>query len=133
MAAAQCPPGMIPRVSHGDDIISTPEKLAECEKQVHEMNEKLSTLQFQTMQARAEMEEMAQQQRQLQLDNQLLRLRAEKADKQYLEELDSLSQIVGDVVSRANSTNKPSPGIRSSTNSTPLQSVPQSVAPGQSL
>ena len=127
-----CPPVMVPNYSSMADIVSPPEKLAECEKQVFEMNEKLNALQFDTMKATLTMEQMAEQQRQLMIDNERLRRRAEMADQRYLEELDSLSEIVGEVVSQASSGNTSSSTNKPSRGANPLRSVPQS-ATGQSL
>jgi hypothetical protein len=127
-----CPPGMVPNYSSMADIVSPPEKLAECEKQVFEMNQKLNALQFDTMKASLTMEQMAEQQRQLMIDNERLRRRAEMADQRYLEELDSLSEIVGEVVSQAGSGNTSTSARKPSRGANPLRSVPQS-ATGQSL
>lgn len=127
-----CPPGMVPNYSSMADIVTPPEKLAECEKQVFEMNEKLNALQLDTMKATLTMEQMAEQQRQLMIDNERLRRRAEMADQRYLEELDSLSEIVGEVVSQAGSGNTSSSTSKPSRGANPLRSVPQS-ATGQSL
>lgn len=131
-AAPNCPPGMVPTYGYMADAVSPPEKLAECEKQVFEMNQKLSALQLDTMKATLTMEQMVQQQRQLMMDNERLRRRAEMADKRYLEELDSLSDIVGEVVSQTSSGNKPSSASKPSRGTNPLRPVPQS-ATGQSL
>jgi regulator of replication initiation timing len=127
-----CPPGMVPTYGYMTDAVSPPEKMAECEKQVHEMNQKLTELQFDTMKARQTMEQMAEQQKQLLLDNERLRRRAEMADQRYLEELDSLSEIVGDVVSQAGTANKSNSTAKPSRGANPLRPVPQSAA-GQSL
>jgi hypothetical protein len=131
-AASNCPPGTVPSYGYATDAVSSPEKLAECEKQVFEMNQKLNALQFDTMKATFTMEQMAEQQRQLMIDNERLRRRAEMADKRYLEELDSLSEIVGEVVSQAGSGNKSSSAGKPSRGANPLRPVPQS-ATGQSL
>jgi hypothetical protein len=131
-AAPNCPPGMVPNYGYVTDTMSSPEKLAECEKQVFEMNQKLNELQFNTLKATLTMEQMAEQQRKLLIDNENLRRRAELADKRYLEELDSLSEIVGEVVSQAGSGNKSSSATRPSRSANPLRPVPQS-ATGQSL
>lgn len=131
-AAANCPPGTVPNYGYAADAISSPEKLAECEKQVFEMNQKLNELQFNTLRATLTMEQMAEQQRQLMIDNERLRRRAEMADKRYLEELDSLSEIVGEVVSQTGSGNKSSSASKPSNGANPLRPVPQS-ATGQSL
>ena len=131
-AAANCPPGTVPNYGYVADAISSPEKLAECEKQVFEMNQKLNELQFNTLRATLTMEQMAEQQRQLMIDNERLRRRAEMADKRYLEELDSLSEIVGEVVSQTGSGNKSSSASKPSNGANPLRPVPQS-ATGQSL
>ena len=130
--AGVCPPGMVPNYGYLTEAISPPEKMAECEKQVHEMNQKLSELQLDTLKARTTMEQMAKQQRQLLLDNEQLRRRAEVADQRYLEELDSLSAIVGEVVSQTGSANKSNPAAKPSRGTNPLRPVPQSAA-GQSL
>ena len=130
--AVVCPPGMVPNYGYLTEAISPPEKMAECEKQVHEMNQKLSELQLDTLKARTTMEQMAKQQRQLLLDNEQLRRRAEVADQRYLEELDSLSAIVGEVVSQTGSANKSNPAAKPSRGTNPLRPVPQSAA-GQSL
>lgn len=127
-----CPPGMVPTHGYMTDAVSPPEKMAECEKQVHEMNQKLTELQFDTMKARKTMEQMAEQQKLLLLDNERLRRRAEMADQRYLEELDSLSEIVGDVVSQAGTANKSNSTAKPSRGANPLRPVPQSAA-GQSL
>lgn len=127
-----CPPGMVSNYGYTPDLISSPEKLAECEKQVFEMNQKLSELQLNTLKATLTMEQMAEQQKRLMIDNERLRLRAEMADRRYLEELDSLSEIVGEVVSQAGSVNKASSAGKPSRSVNPLRSVPQS-ATGQSL
>ena len=123
---------MLPNYGYLTDAISPPEKMAECEKQVHEMNQKLSELQLDTLKARTTMEQMAEQQRQLLMDNELLRRRAEMADQRYLEELDSLSEIVGEVVSQTGSANKSNPAAKPSRGTNPLRPLPQSAA-GQSL
>lgn len=127
-----CPPGTVPHYGYPTDVVSPPEKLAECEKQVYEMNQKLSELQFDTMKAKMTMEQMAEQQKQLLIDNERLRRRAEMADQRYLEELDTLSAIVGEVVSQAGSVNKVSPAGKPPRATNSLQPVPQSAA-GQSL
>lgn len=131
-AASNCPPGTVPGYGYLADSVSSPEKLAECEKQVFEMNQKLNELQFNTIKATLTMEQMAEQQRQLIIDNERLRRRAELADKRYLEELDSLSEIVGEVVSQAGSGNKSSSADKPSPGTNSLRPVPQS-ATGQSL
>ena len=130
--ATVCPPGMVPNYGYIVEGVSPPEKLAECEKQVYEMNQKLNELQFDSKKARMTMEQMAEQQRQLLLDNERLRRRAEMADQRYLEELDSLSEIVGEVVSQAGSANKPGSTARPSRGTNTPQTVPQSAA-GQPL
>jgi regulator of replication initiation timing len=127
-----CPPGMVPTYGDMTDAVSPPEKMAECEKQVHEMNQKLTELQFDTMKTRMTMEQMAEQQKQLLLDNERLRRRAEIADQRYLEELDSLSEIVGEVVSQAGAASKSNSAARPSRGKNPMRPVPQSAA-GQSL
>jgi len=132
LPAVVCPPGMVPNHGYLTDAISPPEKIAECEKQVHEMNQKLSELQLDTSKAKTAMQQMAEQQRQLLLDNEQLRRRAEAADQRYLEELDSLSEIVGEVVSQTGSANKSNPAAKPSRGTNPLRPVPQSAA-GQSL
>ena len=131
-APAVSPPGMVPNYGYITDAISPPEKMAECEKQVHEMNKKLSELQFDTLKTKTTMEQMAEQQRQLLMDNERLRRRAEMADQRYLEELDSLSEIVGEVVSQTGSANKSNPAAKPSRGTNPLRPLPQSAA-GQSL
>lgn len=131
-AVPNCPPGTVPNYGYVTDTISSPEKLAECEKQVFEMNRKLSALQFDTIKATSTMAQMAEQQKQLMIDNERLRRRAEMADKRYLEELDSLSEIVGEVVSQTGSGNKSSSASKPSRSANPLRPVPQS-ATGQSL
>ena len=131
-APAVSPPGMVPNYGYISDAISPPEKMAECEKQVHEMNKKLSELQFDTLKTKTTMEQMAEQQRQLLLDNERLRRRAEMADQRYLEELDSLSEIVGEVVSQTGSANKSNPAAKPSRGTNPLRPLPQSAV-GQSL
>ena len=130
--AVVCPPGTVPNYGYIAEGVSPPEKMAECEKQVHEMNQKLTELQFDTMKARMTMEQMAEQQKQLLLDNERLRRRAEMADQRYLEELDSLSEIVGEVVSQTGSANKSNSAAKPSRGTNPLRTVPQSAA-GQSL
>ena len=130
--APNCPPGMVPNFGYMADEVSPPEKLAECEKQVFEMNQKLSELQLDTRNARLTMDQMAERQKQLMIDNELLRRRAEMADRRYLEELDSLSEIVGEVVSQTGSGNKSSSASKPSRSANPLRPVPQS-ATGQSL
>ena len=132
LPAVVCPPGMVPNHGYLTDAISPPEKMAECEKQVHEMNQKLSELQLDTLKAKTTMQQMAEQQRLLLLDNEQLRRRAEVADQRYLEELDSLSEIVGEVVSQTGSANKSNPAAKPSRGTNPPRSVPQSAA-GQSL
>lgn len=131
-ATVVCPPGMVPTYGYMTDAVSPPEKMAECEKQVHEMNQKLTELQFDTMKARMTMEQMAEQQKQLLLDNERLRRRAEIADQRYLEELDSLSEIVGEVVSQAGTASKSNSAAKPSRGKNPMRPVPQSAA-GQSL
>jgi regulator of replication initiation timing len=123
---------MVPTYGYMTDAVSPPEKMAECEKQVHEMNQKLTELQFDTMKARMTMEQMAEQQKQLLLDNERLRRRAEIADQRYLEELDSLSEIVGEVVSQAGTASKSNSAAKPSRGKNPMRPVPQSAA-GQSL
>lgn len=130
--AVVCPPGMVPNYGYLVEGVSPPEKLAECEKQVYEMNQKLNELQLDSMKAKLSMEQMAELQKQLLLDNERLRRRAEMADQRYLEELDSLSEIVGEVVSQTGSANKSNSATRSSRGTNPPRSLPQSAA-GQSL
>lgn len=89
---------MVPNYGYLVEGVSPPEKLAECEEQVYEMNQKLNELQLDSMKAKLSMEQMAELQKQLLLDNERLRRRAEMADQRYLEELGSLSEIVGEVV-----------------------------------
>lgn len=131
-ATAACPPGMVPSYGYTADVVSPPEKLAECEKQVHEMNQRLTELRYDSEKVKATMEQMVEQQRQLLIVNERLRQQAEMADQRYLDELDSLSQIVGEVVSKKSSGNKPTTANKTSRGANPLRTVPQSTA-GQSL
>ncbi len=130
--APNCPPGMVPNLGYMADEVSPPEKLAECEKQVFEMNQKLSELQLDTRNAKWTIGQMAEQQKQLLIDNERLRRRAEMADKRYLEELDSLSEIVGEVVSQAGTGNQSSSAGKPSRGANPKRPVSPS-ATGQSL
>jgi hypothetical protein len=72
------------------------EKLTECQTQVEALSQRLSSLQDSTQSNELTLQTMAAEQMRLKKDNELLRKRAEMADKQYLQTLDSLSNMLED-------------------------------------
>ena len=81
-----------------DDSVSAVD-LSLCQKKMEEMNHQISSLTVATERAHHAMSVMAVEQKKLQRQNDDLQRRADSTDRQYLESMDSLSQIISEVIS----------------------------------
>ncbi len=89
-------------------------ELSQCQKQLEELNQQITSLRETTERSQQAMQVMAVEQKNLQMQNQLLKQRAEKTDRQYLESMESLSQIIGEVVSPPAAAANPAPASSAS-------------------
>jgi len=104
------------------------EELSQCQNQLAEMNQQVSSLKRTTERAQQAMELMAAEQLKLQQQNESLLRRAERTDRQYLESMESLSQIISEVITPSDETLKPAPASTASpqTAEQNLPAIPQS-------
>lgn len=121
----EAPPD-IPTLSMTADKVepAAAEKLSECEQQVAAMNEKLSTLQNTTEMTRKAMRSLKLEQLQLKAENELLLKRAEESDRQFMESMDTLSEIIDEFVPPATEVPEARPARSASLNN----GVPEKTA-----
>jgi uncharacterized coiled-coil protein SlyX len=74
-------------------------ELSQCQKRLEELNQQITSLQETSERSQQAMQVMVAEQKNLQRQNLELKRRVEKTDQQYLESMDSLSQIIDEVMS----------------------------------
>jgi len=92
-------PPPVPAVPIAPAVTASAAELSQCQKRLEELNQQITSLRETSERSQQAMQVMVAEQKNLQRQNLELKRRVEKTDQQYLESMDSLSQIIDEVMS----------------------------------